>query len=335
MIAIKLIIGLVTHYIVNFFFLNKKFLLDDTESSDHKKYVNKNVNVVLSGGTVFFLLFLIFTSFNLYLKLFIFLIFLIGIFSDLKILNSPSLRFLLQIFAVGIFVLILEIGVSFTGLKYLDLVLKYKFVSIIFSTLCLLILINGSNFLDGLNTLIIGYYILVLLTLYFLVSTNNLDFNLSSVNNTILILTILLIFNIFNKSFIGDSGAYTISCLIGFICINFFKNTEEFSVLFIVVILWYPAFETLFSVLRKLSVKNNPTSPDNQHLHHFLYTFCVSKIKKKLVSNIVSALIINLFNLFVFIIAIMNYKNSIFLSYILITNILIYLCLYKFLKNEK
>ena len=56
MTAIKLIIGLLTHYMVNVFFL-KKFLLDDTESSDHKKFVNQNTNVVLSGGIVFFYFF--------------------------------------------------------------------------------------------------------------------------------------------------------------------------------------------------------------------------------------------------------------------------------------
>tara|TARA_X000000950_G_scaffold286617_1_gene396086 strand:- start:8191 stop:9198 length:1008 start_codon:yes stop_codon:yes gene_type:complete len=335
MIAVKLIIGLVVHHFINIFFFKKKFLLDDTESSDHKKFVNKNINVVLSGGIVFFVLFVIFVDFNLYLKLFIFLIFLIGIFSDLKILNSPSPRFILQFFVVGMFVVLLEIGISFTDLYYLDLVLKYKLVSIIFSTLCLLVLINGSNFLDGLNTLVIGYYILVLSTLNFLVGTNNIDYNLTLINTTILILSILLIFNILNKSFIGDSGAYTISSVVGFICIDFFKNISEFSVLFIVVILWYPAFETLFSVLRKLSIKTKPTNPDNDHLHHLIYTFCSSKIKKKLVSNIVTALMINSFNLFVFIIAMINYKNSVFLSVTLMTNILIYLCLYKLLKNEE
>jgi UDP-N-acetylmuramyl pentapeptide phosphotransferase/UDP-N-acetylglucosamine-1-phosphate transferase len=335
MISIKFITGLLIHYIINIFFSKKKFLLDDTESSDHKKFVNNNLNIVLSGGIVFFLLFLFFTSFNLYLKLFVFLIFLIGILSDLKILNSPSLRLLLQFFVVGIFVILLEIGIDFTGLYYLDLTLKYKLVSIIFSTLCFLILINGSNFIDGLNTLIIGYYILVLSSLYFLVSTNSINYNLSLINNTILILVILLVFNILNKSFIGDSGAYTISCVVGFICINFFKNIAEFSVLFIVVILWYPAFETLFSLLRKLIFKTKPTNPDNHHLHHLIFTFCSSKIKTKIVSNIFTALIINSYNLFVFIIAMLNYKNSVFLSFILITNILIYLYLYKFLKNEK
>ena len=282
MTAIKLIIGLLTHYMVNVFFFKKKFLFEDAESSAHKKFVNQNINVVLSGGIVFLLLFVVFINLNLFLKFFIFLIFLIGIFSDLKILNSPSLRLLLQFFVIGIFVVLLEIGVSFTGLYYLDIVLKYKLISIIFSTLCFLVLINGSNFLDGLNTLVIGYYILVLSILYFLVSTNNIDYNLTLINTTIIILTILLIFNVLNKSFIGDSGAYTISSIVGFICIDFFINISEFSVLFIVVILWYPAFETLFSVLRKLSIKTKPTNPDNDHLHHLIYIFVHLKLKKNL-----------------------------------------------------
>jgi len=58
--------------------------------------------------------------------------------------------------------------VIFNDLRITDLriglfneLLDIKYVSIIFTVFCLLILLNGSNFLDGLNTLVIGYYILV------------------------------------------------------------------------------------------------------------------------------------------------------------------------------
>ncbi len=335
MIIAKFIIGLVSHFLVNILFLKNKFLLDDPDYSVHKKFINSNNKVVLSGGLVFLILFLFYTTVSSNLKLFIFLIFLIGIISDLKILNVPSFRFFLQFLVVLSFVYLLDVGIYFTDLKYLDLILEYKFSGIIFSVFCILVLINGSNFFDGLNTLVIGYYILVLFSLLSLIKIFNINYDLELIINFILILFVILILNCLNKSFIGDSGAYSISCLTGYICIDFFKNIQDFSVLFIVVILWYPAFETLFSIIRKILFKFNPTFPDNNHLHHYLFNFMCSKVKKNFLSNILAANLINIYNLAVFAVAIFNYKNSLFLSFILAINIFLYIYLYNVLKNER
>ena len=54
----------------------------------------------------------------------------------------------------------------------------------------------------------------------------------------------------------------------------------ENVLLFIVIILWYPAFETLFSIIRKIIYKSQPSSPDNYHLHHLIYLFFNKKNKK-------------------------------------------------------
>ena len=223
MIIIKIIIGFISHLIINFLLLKKKFLLDDPNYLIHKKFVNNNNQIVLSGGLVFILLFLFFPTTSLNLKLFIFLIFLIGIISDLKILNVPSLRFLLQFLVVISFVYLLDIRISFTDLKYLDIILEYKICSILFSVFCILVLMNGSNFFDGLNTLVIGYFILVLFTLLTLTKLFNIDYDLTLINNLVPILLVILFFNFLNKSFIGDSGAYSISCLTGYICIDFLE----------------------------------------------------------------------------------------------------------------
>ena len=332
---IKFIIGVMIHYLVNFFLLKKKILFDDLNHSDHKKMINNKSDIILSGGFIFFLLFLIYpiTSFNL--KLFIFLIFIIGLISDLKILDIPSFRFFLQILVVVIFVNILNISISFTDLKYLDFLLDYKFFSIFFTILCFLVLINGSNFLDGLNTLVIVYNVLVLSSLVFLTKLYNINYDLSLIKDIILILIIILIFNLLNKSFLGDSGAYSISTVVGFILIDFFKTNENFSVLFIVVMLWYPAFETLFSIIRKLISKFNPAYPDNNHFHQLLFCYVNSRISKRFYANISAAILINVFNLLVFLIAILNYQSSILLSFILISNITIYIYLFKKLNNER
>jgi len=223
----KFFIGLIIHFIINKILLKYRLLLDDPNYSSHKKFINKTNQIVLSGGIVFFLLFLFFPGISFDLKIFIFFIFTIGIISDLKILNLPSLRLIFQFLIITVFVYFTNLGINFTDLKYLDLVLKFKFFSILFTVLCFLVLINGSNFLDGLNTLVIGYYILVLLSLIILINLFNINYDLFLVINFLVVLLVLLVLNFYNKSFIGDAGAYSISCLVGFICIDFYKNTQD------------------------------------------------------------------------------------------------------------
>ena len=335
MFLIKFILGIISHKLINFFLLRNQFLLNDPNHLSHKKMINKKSDITLSGGLVFILFFLIFPNTDYNLKFFILSIFLIGLISDLKILDVPSLRFILQFFVVTIFVYILDLSINYTDLKYLDFFLGYKFLSMLFTILCFLVLINGSNFIDGLNSLVIVYYLLVLISFLSLIKIYNLDYNLSIIFNIILILFILLIFNLFNQSFLGDSGAYSISVIIGYIAIDFFKTNENFSVLFIIILLWYPAFETLFSVIRKFNSNYNPIYPDNKHLHHSLFNLINSKLKKNFFANLMTALLINLFNLLIFFVAIINYKSSINLSLILLFNAIIYIFLYIKLNHEK
>ena len=74
-------------------------------------------------------------------------------------------------------------------------------------------LINGTNFIDGLNGLVLSYY----LTIVFIVFKLGL-FEYSFLSNLdvyiiMIVLIYLILFNLFNQLYIGDPGSY----LIGFI----------------------------------------------------------------------------------------------------------------------
>ena len=90
----------------------------------------------------------------------------------------------------------------------------------------------------------------------------------------LIILLSVFLYNFFGKSFLGDSGTYCISFLIGVLCIKFaYENFIKVSPYFIVSILWYPAIENLFSILRRISFKKKLSKADNWHLHHLIYFF--------------------------------------------------------------
>ena len=321
---LKFFIGLIIHQLTNFLCNKKNYLLDNPNFSIHKE-LTKNKNLPLTGGITFLILFLIFVDGFIELKIFGSLIFFIGLFSDLNFINSPKLRFFAQIIITLLFVYFFQNNVFFTDINIIDKFLENYYFSIFFTAFCLLILINGTNFIDGLNGLVITYYIIVLSILTLASNLFNLYIDLDLVVNLVLILLILLIFNVTNKNFIGDSGSYLISFIIGSFLISFYNQNQNVSSLFIVLLLWYPAFEIFFSIIRKLIKKKNPFLPDRSHLHQKIFLKILNKNEKEFKSNLLTSFLINFYNIIIFLISLYFINNSNLISLVLTINISIYL----------
>ena len=99
-------------------------------------------------------------------------------------------------------------------------------------------MINGSNFIDGLNGLVTGYYILITLMIVNL----NLDINSEPMIPFLLVLLILLILNLFNKIYLGDNGSYLLGFMFAIIAISVQNKNSQISPYFIILLLWYPCF---------------------------------------------------------------------------------------------
>ena len=129
----------------------------------------------------------------------------------------------------------------------------------ILTTFCLAILVNGSNFIDGLNGLLSGYFLGVILSILYIV--NNFE-NISFLEIDILkvlffSLLIFYLFNIFGKVYLGDSGSYLLALIIGYLSIKLVLQNPFISPYYIASLLWYPAFENLFSLIRRIKKKRN------------------------------------------------------------------------------
>ena len=140
-----------------------------------------------------------------------------------------------------------------------------------------MVLMNGSNFIDGLNGLLLGYFLLVLLFLHKLGLHEVIELEDKKILFCIYILSFILILNFLNYLFLGDSGAYSLSLIVGYILINIYQNSTGISPYYIILLLWYPCFENLFSIIRKLANKKNPLNPDTNHLHQFIFIFFQKK----------------------------------------------------------
>jgi UDP-N-acetylmuramyl pentapeptide phosphotransferase/UDP-N-acetylglucosamine-1-phosphate transferase len=316
---------------VNFFFKKKRFLVDN-KNLVHKSFTSKE-SVPLSGGIVIFFNLALFSN-NHFILLFFFLIFILGIFSDLLIITKPLQKFIVQFLVVFFFLNFLDLKVLSTKIYFIDFLIKNNLFAILFTSFCLLILINGTNFIDGINTLVCGYYILIILTILYVCSQNKLlIYNFDSFYYLFLSLLVIYFFNFSSKVYLGDSGSFLLSFLIGYYLINFCNDNlnliQFISPIFILLLLWYPAFENLFSIIRKVIIKKHPSEPDNLHMHHLLFNFIKKKNNKTIIyNNTLTGNIINLFNLIGFAVSSKFYYHTEYLVYIIIFNVLFYTVVY-------
>ena len=308
------------------------FFNDDKIKLKHKILVH-NKNSKFTGGLFIFFSILFFFPESLNnLVLFSFLILSLGLLSDLNILSEPLPRFIIQLILLISFIAFTNTTIDTINIEVVDGFLKNKTFAIFFSLFCFMVLINGTNFLDGLNTLVSGYYFLISIMIYYLGENLNLIIYSEIFLFLSIVLLIFLTFNFFGKSILGDSGSYTLSFIFGFLLIDFFNNNKGISPYFVALILWYPAFENLFSIIRRLfSSRKKISSPDTLHLHQLIYLFFSRYVyKKSKFNNTKTGLIILLYNLIIFYFTIkfkLYYDTRIMVSIILF-NVAVYLTVY-------
>ena len=327
------LVSLFLYLVINYTLSNNNFLIDK-KFFPHKSFVSKN-SVPISGGLIFTISTLLFLRFDTNFSYIIFLILVVGLLSDLNILKSPYKRFILQIAIILVLVFLSKNFISSIRIPLFDHLLTYSLFKYFFVIFCLLVLINGSNFIDGVNTLLIGYFISVILVMIAVINKYNLYFELQNLEIIFSVLLILFAFNFFEKFFCGDGGSYVISLIVGFYLIEFSNLDLNISPYFIACLLWYPAYECLFSMVRKKIKKSEITSPDNSHLHQLIFIFFKKKMKlKRWIISSITGIAINTYNLFIFFIAYINISQTKILISIIFLNIFLYNFVYFLLKKN-
>ena len=128
------------------------FFLEKSSNQSHKK-ITKKSRVYTLGG-LFFLISILILKVSIFLKIGFILIYLIGLLADKNILKSAYIRLFIQLTFTFFIIYFSQIIISETRIIFLDQLIKYQIVGLIFTVLCILILINGTNYLD------ISYYLI-------------------------------------------------------------------------------------------------------------------------------------------------------------------------------
>ena len=322
-------------FYINQFFIEKNILISET-GDRHQKFASVS-KVPLTGGILLFLGFSSFINENiLSLIFFSLLIMILGICSDLKLIESAFKRFLFQISIVLSFVILNNILLFDTRIDLLDQFLEIELINYLFVSFCILIVLNGSNFIDGLNTLNIGYFFYIGLILLILVVNNEIIYDQFSLLYFIIFIFLIFLLNFFNKIFLGDSGSYLFGFIFSVLLIEMYNLNSNLSPFFIILLLWYPCYETLFSIIRKNIFNRSPMKPDSNHLHQLIFFYLKKKFNLKILySNILSANVINIYNFAVFFGALKFISHSLVLIFLILLNLTIYTVIYFKLFNFK
>jgi UDP-N-acetylmuramyl pentapeptide phosphotransferase/UDP-N-acetylglucosamine-1-phosphate transferase len=288
----------------NFFFLRK---ITDTEFKKPQAF--HKFPAIRSGGLTIIFFLMIFITFydgkNNYLFCMLLLslfFFIIGFLEDLKVNAKPEIRLFFLIILSFSTIYYFNIQVLNTQVQFLNNIIYHnKIFSVIFVCLCLLFIVNGCNFIDGFNGLLILHAIIILGTLYYV---NSFGSNSLYLKNLILFFILILLSILFfnfpkAKIFLGDSGAYITGIILSITTIQISNLNPKITPFFFACLLFYIFFEVIFSFFRKGFIeKKSPFKPDKKHLHMLIFKSLNKNKKNPLKANFLTSLIIVLFKLF-------------------------------------
>ena len=198
-----------------------------------------------------------------YLFIILTIIFLIVLYDD-KYKIRPSIRLIalsvLIYFMIKIDQLLLINSLQFT---FSNLIINFDIGLILFSYICFLTLLISCNMSDGINLQSAFFYLINFSTLYFI--EQNLII--------LIILFSLLIFislNFKGKIFLGDSGAYFLSILLGFYFIKYYNLNGILKADQIFLFLFFPILDSIRCFSYRILKGKSIFDADNTHFHHIL-----------------------------------------------------------------
>jgi len=216
-------------------------------------------------------------------------VFIIGLIEDFSAKVSPLWRLLFVFLSLSVSFFYLNVGVYSLSFDWIDALLSYPIIGLLFTLLVVGGAVNALNVIDGYNGLMSGYAILVSIAMA--VVAHQLGDDLIVQLNLLLIMSLLGFFLLnfpFGKLFMGDGGAYFVGFMLSMIGLVFVSRHDELSNWFVLGLLMYPMYELLFSVYRKRVINGSPASqPDGFHLHMLVHKLIVTNSRKasKIMNN--------------------------------------------------
>ena len=199
-----------------------------------------------------------------------YLFFLLGYIDDRVNINA-YLKLLISIFILFAALYLSEILlIKKIYIELLDKDIYLGKFSILFSILCIALLINSLNLIDGINGLASGFSTLWLFSLSLLLN--------GDIKTILLFISFFMAINTYQiirgKYFLGDSGTLFLGCLISLVTIftynSLLNQNITMSIEKIFIFFMIPGLDMFRLFIFRLIKKKDPFSRDLNHLHHYM-----------------------------------------------------------------
>ena len=240
---------------------------------------NHKGNIPLIGGliiyfNIFFFIFLIDTSYYFSVIFYTSSILLIlGAIDDSRELGV-TFRLVSQLISC---LIIIGSGLVITNIGDYGFLpnIKIGILSTIFTVFCVIGLTNSFNFIDGVDGLCGGLFLISLSTLLIFAYISQTYYLFEDLELILILLITIILFLIFNMSskfkiFLGDSGSMTLGFMMAWFLILY---TQVYQVIHPVLAMWcvtLTTFDIITVVIRRILRNKNPFKPDRRHIHHLL-----------------------------------------------------------------
>ncbi|MDA8671222.1 undecaprenyl/decaprenyl-phosphate alpha-N-acetylglucosaminyl 1-phosphate transferase [Candidatus Pelagibacter bacterium] len=229
-------------------------------------------------------------SFNIIL-IFSILISLAGYIDDRYILNVGS-KLIWQLLPISLLIFKFDLIVLDVGNYQIIGKINLGSFSYIFTILCAFLLVNATNYMDGIDGSASIAFLISILNIIFL--TNFLNEELYKFYIIICIPLFLFLFFNFNffklpKMFLGDSGSLLLGFILSFLMIILYKKYYMHPIL----LAWgvaFIVFEFLSVNISRMYLNKNLFKPGQDHIHHIFF----KKTKSIFKTNVI-LILINLF----------------------------------------
>lgn len=263
-------------------------------------------------------------------------LFITGVIEDFSAKISPLWRLMAIFISIAVSFFYLNIGVYSLGFAWMDSLLSYPFISLLFTLLVVGGAVNAFNVIDGYNGLMSGYVLLALAAMAFVayIVGDVLILQLCLLLGASILGFFLLNFPL-GKIFMGDGGAYFIGFIFSMVGLLFASRHAEISNWFVLSLLMYPMYELLFSIYRRKFIQGTLASqPDAYHLHTLIYNIIVVRNPDgdKVLNNSKTSPYLWLLSLTSIIPAMFWYDNKIALIALVCGFMLVYTLIYRFIK---
>ena len=199
--------------------------------------------------------------------------FLAGLLEDLTKKIGAKERLLAAMASAGLAGILLNAWLTNIQIFGLDWVLAIPLVSIPFTLFCVAGVAHSFNLIDGYNGLSSAVAAIILIALaYVAFQVKDVSIMVCAFAGIGAILGFLFWNYPRGLIFLGDGGAYLIGFWIAELSLLLVLRNPSVSKWFPLLLCFYPIFETLFTMYRRIIVQRvNPGIPDATHLHQIIY----------------------------------------------------------------